>query len=62
MKTAPTISNNLINETIFPLKVSSLKTRWVIFWDNQFMLNTHSIEKILHYANIQLDLLHLLIC
>ncbi len=34
MKTAQKIVNNLINENIFLLKVS---TSWVIFGDRQFM-------------------------
>ncbi len=43
MKTAQKIVNNLINENIFPLKISS---RYVIFGDNQFMSkHTFHIQK-----------------
>ncbi len=62
MKTAQKIVNNLINENIFPLKFnSSIKRRWVIFEDNQFM-SKHSFHRINPSSFLFLfNLLHLLI-
>ncbi len=55
MKTVQKIVDNLINENIFPLKL--IKTRRVIFRDNQFM-SKYTFH--LQNSSIYLSLLDLL--
>lgn len=62
MKTVQKIINHVINESILPLKFSSLlETRWMTFGDIRFM-SKHTLHKI-HPSTymFQLDLLPLLI-
>ncbi len=52
MKTIQNMFNNLINKRNIALKDQLFMTRWVIFWDNQFMSNKHLSLKILQYTCI----------
>ncbi len=60
MKTAQKIVNNLINETIFPLKL--IKARWMIFVDNQFMSKHtfHIQNPSIHLFQLDFLLVHML--
>ncbi len=52
MKYDQKIVNNLINENIFPLKVSSFKARRVIFDDKQFTTTHISQNKSFNLAQL----------
>ncbi len=63
MKIAQKIVNNVINENVFPLNIKDqlIKTRLVIFGDNQFM-SKYTFHRINPSTYLfQFDLLHFLI-